>query len=224
MRLQALSGDKTGARAEAFKYFYDNHAKGNDLILCKWFTLQSTSDVPDILSQVQNSPSLKQTCLSLKPPRPDVFVFVALYQIFEPPILTEHHNLQTRSFSQRLQNFHPRPLIYRVGSQTHSRYCCLLNHLPGQRPQQDHPKCTSNPKFLPWIPSQVDGLLQHPDFSLTNPNKCRSVISAFAANMKYFHAKDGSGYKWLADRILQVHFLSHPKHNFFFSFSMEHQA
>ena len=106
-------------------------------------------------------------------------------------------------------------LIYRVGSQTHNRYCCLLNHLPGQRPQEDHPTCTSNPKFLPWIPSQVDGLLQHPDFSLTNPNKCRSVISAFAANMKYFHAKDGSGYKWLADRILQVHILSHPKDNSF---------
>ena len=29
-------------------------------------------------------------------------------------------------------------------------------------------------------------------------------MSAFAANMKHFHAKDGKGYTWLADRILEV--------------------
>ena len=57
---------------------------------------------------------------------------------------------------------------------------------------------------MPDVLERVDALLNHPDFSMTNPNKCRSVISSFAANMKYFHAKDGSGYKWLADRILQV--------------------
>mmetsp|Transcript_58256 Transcript_58256/g.137108 ORF Transcript_58256/g.137108 Transcript_58256/m.137108 type:complete len:874 (+) Transcript_58256:26-2647(+) len=51
---------------------------------------------------------------------------------------------------------------------------------------------------------RVDKLLSHPDFNVKNPNKCRSVIRAFAENLEYFHAKDGSGYKWLADRIQEI--------------------
>ena len=51
---------------------------------------------------------------------------------------------------------------------------------------------------------RVNALLTHPDFSLKNPNKSRALIGAFAANMRRFHAADGAGYLWLADRILQV--------------------
>ena len=97
----ALAGQDCAAREEALAHFYEKHAKGNDLILCKWFTMQATANVPGALDK-------------------------------------------------------------------------------------------------------VDKLLAHPDFSLTNPNKCRSLVSAFAANMPHFHAKDGKGYKWLADRILEV--------------------
>jgi len=97
----ALTNDSTEAREKAISNFYDKHAKGNDLILCKWFTMQAVANVDGALEK-------------------------------------------------------------------------------------------------------VDALLQHPDFSLKNPNKCRSLVSAFAANMKHFHAKDGQGYKWLADRILEV--------------------
>ena len=51
---------------------------------------------------------------------------------------------------------------------------------------------------------RANELLGHPDFSLKNPNKCRSVVLSLASNMKPFHKPDGSGYKWLADRILDI--------------------
>eukprot|EP00960_Hanusia_phi_P049099 759359-Hanusia_phi.AAC.5 len=98
--LLAGSSDEA-ARKKALENFYEKHAKGNDLILCKWFTMQAMADVDSALSD-------------------------------------------------------------------------------------------------------VGALLQHPDFSLKNPNKCRAVIGAFAGNMKHFHAADGSGYRWLSDRILDI--------------------
>jgi len=97
----ALADDGTPARDKALANFYDKHAQGNDLILCKWFTMQAVANVDGALGK-------------------------------------------------------------------------------------------------------VDALLSHPDFSLKNPNKCRSLVSAFAANMKHFHAKDGKGYQWLADRIIEI--------------------
>ena len=51
---------------------------------------------------------------------------------------------------------------------------------------------------------RVNALLEHPEFSLKNPNKSRALIGAFSANLRRFHAADGGGYRWLADRILQV--------------------
>ena len=36
------------------------------------------------------------------------------------------------------------------------------------------------------------------------PNLVRSVIGVFARNYKYFHAKDGSGYKFVADKIIEI--------------------
>jgi len=97
----ALASDDTDARVTALGNFYNKHAKGNDLILCKWFTMQAVANVDGALEKVEE-------------------------------------------------------------------------------------------------------LLSHPDFSVKNPNKCRSLVSAFSANMKHFHAKDGKGYKWLADRILEI--------------------
>ncbi|MBD1389676.1 aminopeptidase N [Neiella sp. HB171785] len=41
-----------------------------------------------------------------------------------------------------------------------------------------------------------------PFFKLTNPNRARSLIAGFSAmNYRYFHAQDGSGYQWLAEKI-----------------------
>ncbi|MEO4027221.1 aminopeptidase N [Chromobacterium vaccinii] len=59
--------------------------------------------------------------------------------------------------------------------------------------------------------SQLDGTLQrveaalhHPAFSIRNPNKVRSLLGAFGANLHHFHAGDGSGYRFMADRILEL--------------------
>ncbi|WP_251359760.1 aminopeptidase N [Kangiella sp. TOML190] len=50
--------------------------------------------------------------------------------------------------------------------------------------------------------AQVQQLVQHPAFSLTNPNKVRALIGAFAgANLPQFHRKDGAGYKMLTKQI-----------------------
>jgi aminopeptidase N len=36
------------------------------------------------------------------------------------------------------------------------------------------------------------------------PNLVRSLIGSFSRNHKHFHAKDGSGYKFVADKILEI--------------------
>ena len=52
---------------------------------------------------------------------------------------------------------------------------------------------------------RVAELMQHPAFSLRNPNKVRAVLGAFAmSNPTAFHAADGSGYRLLADRVIEL--------------------
>jgi aminopeptidase N len=51
-------------------------------------------------------------------------------------------------------------------------------------------------------PEAVERLAQHPDFTLANPNRMRSLVGAFAANQYAFHAADGRGYRFVADMIL----------------------
>lgn len=49
----------------------------------------------------------------------------------------------------------------------------------------------------------VISLCNHPDFSMKNPNKVRSLIGTFAqANPMAFHNKQGKGYMFLADRVI----------------------
>lgn len=51
----------------------------------------------------------------------------------------------------------------------------------------------------------VKSLMAHPAFELTNPNKVRSVVGAFCnQNLVQFHRKDGQGYRFLADIILEL--------------------
>jgi aminopeptidase N len=53
--------------------------------------------------------------------------------------------------------------------------------------------------------AKVTGLMQHPAFSITNPNRVRSLVGAFAAgNQVRFHAADGAGYRFLSDRVLEL--------------------
>ncbi|HEX8533566.1 MAG TPA: aminopeptidase N, partial [Allosphingosinicella sp.] len=50
----------------------------------------------------------------------------------------------------------------------------------------------------------VARLAGHPDFSLGNPNRLRSLVSAFASNQRAFHDPSGRGYCFLADMTLAV--------------------
>jgi len=51
---------------------------------------------------------------------------------------------------------------------------------------------------------RVRKLMEHPDFTLKNPNRLRSVVSVFAMNVTGFHRADGSGYAFMTEMILEV--------------------
>jgi len=51
----------------------------------------------------------------------------------------------------------------------------------------------------------VRKLQHHPDFTLTNPNRARSLIGAFCLNNPAaFHRPDGAGYRFWAERVLEL--------------------
>ncbi len=56
--------------------------------------------------------------------------------------------------------------------------------------------------------AHVAALADHPDFTLTNPNRVRALYMAFAANPQAFHAANnsgsGEGYRMIADLILRL--------------------
>jgi aminopeptidase N len=49
---------------------------------------------------------------------------------------------------------------------------------------------------------QVLTLSKHPDFTMGNPNRLRSLAGVFGANHWAFHSADGRGYAFLADMII----------------------
>ncbi|WP_404470968.1 aminopeptidase N [Vreelandella venusta] len=63
------------------------------------------------------------------------------------------------------------------------------------RPQQD-------------VLERVEYLMQHPAFSIKNPNKVRALIGAFAQNRVNFHRLDGKGYALLADVVIELNRLN----------------
>ncbi|XP_047324453.1 puromycin-sensitive aminopeptidase isoform X2 [Impatiens glandulifera] len=57
------------------------------------------------------------------------------------------------------------------------------------------------------IPNNVENvrnLLNHPAFDLCNPNKVYSLIGGFCGSPVNLHAKDGSGYKFLGEVVVQL--------------------
>ncbi len=56
----------------------------------------------------------------------------------------------------------------------------------------------------PDVIAQVRTLAAHPDFTMKNPNRVRSLHMAFAGNPEGFHAADGEGYRMVADVILAL--------------------
>ncbi len=92
-----------------------------------------------------------------------------------------------------------------------------------ERPEYDealadfYAVCRDNPLVIDkWLNAQatscradtlprVVALLDHPAFTLKNPNRVRALVGAFAlANPAVFHAADGSGYRFVADRIIEI--------------------
>ena len=57
---------------------------------------------------------------------------------------------------------------------------------------------------LPGTLARVRELLAHPAFDLKVPNKVYALIRSFSANHVRFHAADGTGYGFLADRVLEL--------------------
>jgi aminopeptidase N len=49
---------------------------------------------------------------------------------------------------------------------------------------------------------QVLKLAQHPEFTMNNPNRLRSLAGVFGGNHWAFHSADGRGYAFLADMII----------------------
>jgi aminopeptidase N len=62
---------------------------------------------------------------------------------------------------------------------------------------------------LPGTLDEVKRLTGHPAFNIRNPNRVRSLIGAFAqGNPARFHDRNGAGYGFLADRVLEVNRLN----------------
>ena len=50
----------------------------------------------------------------------------------------------------------------------------------------------------------VKDLANHPDFTLSNPNRVRSLYGALTGNQAAFHRADGAGYRLIADLVIAL--------------------
>ncbi|MGE5792704.1 MAG: aminopeptidase N, partial [Bacteroidota bacterium] len=57
---------------------------------------------------------------------------------------------------------------------------------------------------LPDTLARVERLMRHEAFDIRNPNKVFALIRAFCANHVRFHAPDGAGYAFAADRVIEL--------------------
>ncbi|MDH4024147.1 MAG: aminopeptidase N [Desulfuromonadales bacterium] len=57
--------------------------------------------------------------------------------------------------------------------------------------------------------TEIETLMAHPDFTMRNPNRVRSLVGAFAqGNPVRFHDLSGAGYVFLADRVIELDILN----------------
>ena len=94
----------------------------------------------------------------------------------------------------------------------------VIHHVPGvqQALQQFYDEFTDEPLVIDkWFTLQaaapvttvaaVRKLMQHPAFTLKNPNRARSLIFAFCnANPAQFHVADGSGHAFWAEQVIAL--------------------
>ena len=52
---------------------------------------------------------------------------------------------------------------------------------------------------LPDVLDRVKKLKEHPDFTMLKPNRCRSLLGAYATNAAAFHDEAGESYKFMGE-------------------------
>ena len=57
---------------------------------------------------------------------------------------------------------------------------------------------------LPDVLERVKKLKEHPDFTLRNPNRCRSLLGAYASNAAAFHDEAGESYKFMGEVLAEL--------------------
>lgn len=63
--------------------------------------------------------------------------------------------------------------------------------------------------IMPNTFATVQNLMRHPAFDMKTPNRVRALIGAFSqANAVHFHARNGEGYRFLADQVLALNTLN----------------
>ena len=94
--------------------------------------------------------------------------------------------------------------------------CSLDNDARGQALADFHTRFTGNDLVIdkwftlqafsghPGVLDHVKELARHPDFTMHNPNRVRSLYMAFAGNPYAFHTPSGEGYRMLADLIIAL--------------------
>ncbi|WP_067733588.1 aminopeptidase N [Novosphingobium naphthalenivorans] len=58
--------------------------------------------------------------------------------------------------------------------------------------------------FHPQVLANIRALAEHPDFTMTNPNRVRALYMAAAVNPKAFHDESGEGYRLIGDLIRRL--------------------
>ncbi|HEX2794022.1 MAG TPA: aminopeptidase N C-terminal domain-containing protein, partial [Croceicoccus sp.] len=56
----------------------------------------------------------------------------------------------------------------------------------------------------PKVLDTVEALAGHPDFTIKNPNRVRSLYMTMAGNLAAFHDESGRGYRMIADLVLAL--------------------
>jgi aminopeptidase N len=112
---------------------------------------------------------------------------------------------------------------YRVADNMTDRQAALMLLVDGEGPEREealadfYEQWKGDPLVLDkWFavqalskrPDTLERVLElsrHPDFSLKNPNRLRSLVGTFCAgNQVRFHAAQGAGYAFLADVVLEL--------------------
>ena len=53
-------------------------------------------------------------------------------------------------------------------------------------------------------PKNIEDLFNHKYFDLKSPNTLRSILNAYVTRNSFFHSIDGSGYKYIANKIIEL--------------------